>query len=121
MLPEQALCHFPVLREHSGALHQGVNPVDASGFVFVLDAVAGLRIIEHHLASAAAALDVQLEEDDGSGTGGPELVLIDEAFNDERVKDGVQEADELGLGAVRDVITYQGEGAVKNNRSEDDD
>lgn len=98
-----------------------MNPVDASGFVFVLDAVAGLRIIENHLAGAAAALDVQLEEDDGSGARGPQPVFVDEALNDERVEDGVQEADELGLGAVRDVITYQGEGAVNNNRSEDDD
>lgn len=106
MFPKQALREFPVFREHSGAFHHGVNTVDATGFAFVLNAVASLRIIEHHLAGAAPSFCVNLEEDDDPAVSDADAVFIDKALNDDGIKDGFQELDEVGFAAVADGAGY---------------
>lgn len=97
---EDALGQGPVVRELAGLLHQGVDPGDAAGDVGVFDAVAGFRVVLHHLAGAAAALGVELEEDGVSPAGDAEAVFVDEAFDDHGIQESPEEGDEGGV-AVR--------------------
>ena len=95
MLSKQALAQFPVLRQQAGCLLQGMHPGNAPGNIRVFDAVASLGVVLHDLAGAASAFLVYLEEDGSPGLGDADAVLIDEAFNDERVKEGTQEGNQV--------------------------
>lgn len=94
---KEALGELPFLGKLAGVFHQGVYPGDSAFGVLVLDAVAGLGVVFHHLAGAYAALDVNLVEDDGSVTGDAEAVFIDQAFEDNGVKEGGEEAGEVAM------------------------
>lgn len=95
MFAEEALGERPFLRELAGVLKEGVHPGDAAFGVLVLDAVAGLRVVFHDFAGADAALGVDLVEDDGPFSGDTDAVFVDEAFEDDGVKDGGEEAGEV--------------------------
>ena len=115
MLPEEALRQFPVRRQQAEFLHVGMNPVDTARLVWILDAVAGLGVIHHDFAGPAAALGVDLEEDDSAGTRDAQTIVQDELLNDHGVEDGFQEGDELGPavkadGACDDVVRDEAEG-----------
>ena len=94
---EEALAELPFLGKLAGVFHQGVYPGDAAFGVLVLDPVAGLGVVFHHLAGAYAALDVNLVEDDGTVTGDAEAVFIDQAFENDGVEDGGEEAGEVAM------------------------
>ncbi len=100
---EEALGQGPVGRELSGLLHQGVDPGDAAGDVRVFDAVASLWVVLHHLAGAAAALGVELEEDGVSPAGDAEAVFVNEAFDDQGIQEGPEEGDEGGVAVGADA------------------
>ena len=100
MFAKEALRQFPVLRQLTDLLHHGVNPVDAAWLALILDSVASLGVVHHHLAGAAPSFGVNLEEDYGTAVSDTEPVVIDEALHYERVEDCVQELHEVGLGSV---------------------
>ena len=102
---EEALRERPFLRELAGVFEEGMHPGDAAFGVFVLDAVASLRVVFHDLAGADAALNVNLVEDDGTVSGDSDAVFVDEAFQDDGVKEGGEE-----LGEVRWAVGSQGLG-----------
>ena len=68
-----------------------MDPVDPVGLLLVLDAVASLGVVLHYLPGPAAAVDVQLEEYDVLLAGHAQLVIVDEALNDDGVKNGEEE------------------------------
>ena len=107
VLAEEALGEFPVGRQLAGLLHQGVYPGDAAGDVGVFDAVAGVGVVFHDLAGAAAALGVDLEEDGGSGAGDADAVLVDEAFDHHRVNDGLEKGYEVRITVMTDGAVYE--------------
>ncbi len=76
---EKALRQFPVIRQLADLLHHSVNPVDAAGLALILDAVASLGVVHHHLAGAAPSFGVDLEEDDGTAVGDSEPVVVNES------------------------------------------
>ena len=102
VLAEQALRERPFLWELARVFEEGVYPGDSAFGVFVLDAVACLRVIFHDFAGADAALNVNLVEDDGTVAGDSDAVFVDETFQDDGVKDGGQE-----LGEIRRAVGPQ--------------
>ena len=94
---EEALAELPILGKLAGVFHQGVHPGDAAFGVLVFDAVAGFGVVLHHFAGAYAALGVDLVEDDGTVTCDAEAVFIDQAFEDDRVEEGGEEAGEVAM------------------------
>lgn len=105
VLAEEALRERPFLRKLAGVFEEGVHPGDAAFGVLVLDAVAGLGVVFHDFASTDAALDVNLVEDDGTIAGDSDAVFVDEAFQDDGVKNGGEE-----LREVRRAVWSQGLG-----------
>ncbi len=79
-----------------------MHPGNPAGHLRVFDAMAVLRIVEHDLPGPATALNIYLEEDGALGLGDANLVLVDEAFDDERVKEGTEEGDQVGIIVVTD-------------------
>ena len=104
VLAEKALRELPVFRKTVGVLHQGVHPGYPAGALLILDAVASLGVVLHYLPGAAAAVDVQLEEDDVPFAGHAQLVVVDEALNDDGVKNGAKEGDEVGIPVRPDAL-----------------
>ena len=94
---EEALGELPFLGKLAGVFHQGMYPGDAAFGVLVFDAVAGLGVVLHHLAGAASAFSVDLVEDDGPFAGDAEAVFIDQAFEDDGVEEGGEEAGEVAV------------------------
>ena len=105
VLTEEALCQRPFLRELAGVFEEGMHPGDAAFGVLVLDAVAGLGVVLHDFAGADAALGVNLVEDDGAFAGDTDAVFVDEAFEDDGVKEGGEET-----GEVRRAVRPEGLG-----------
>ena len=97
MFAEQALGEFPVGRQLTGLLHQGVNPGDAAGDVGIFDAMTCLRVVFHYLACAASAQLVDLEEDCGPRASDADAVFLDEGLDYHRVDDGLEEGNEAGV------------------------
>lgn len=104
MLAEEALRELPVFWKTVGVLHQGVYPGNPAGAFLIFDAVAGLGVVLHYLPGAAAAVDVQLKKDDVLLAGHAQLVVVDEALNDNGVKNGEQEGDEVGIPVRPDAL-----------------
>lgn len=104
VLAKEALRELPVFRKTVGVLHQGMNPGDPAGAFLIFDAVASLGVVLHYLPGAAAAVDVQLEEDDVLLAGHAQLVVVDEALNDNGVKHGAKEGDEVGIPLRTDAL-----------------
>lgn len=92
MFTEEALGEFPVGLEGSAAFHQGVYPVDSAANVLVFDAVAAFRVVFHDLTGAAAAVDVDLEEDDVTALCHAEAVFVYQAKGVVRSEDGREKA-----------------------------
>ena len=67
---------FPVGLQGSAAFHQGVYPVDSASNVLVFDTVSCLRVIFHNFTGAAAAVDIDLEEDNVTALCHPEAVFV---------------------------------------------
>jgi len=97
---EEALGERPFLRKLAGVFEEGMHPGDAAFAVFVLDAVAGLRVVFHDFAGADASFRVNLVEDDGTVASDTDAVFVDKAFEDDGVKEGGEETGEVGR-AVR--------------------
>lgn len=74
-----------------------VNDGLAAGAYFVLDAVAGRRVVLHNLVGPAVAVEVQLEEDDVFLGGHAQLVVFDETLNDSRIQDGQEKVHQVGI------------------------
>ena len=104
MLAKEALRELPVFWKTVGVLHQGMNPGYSAGAFLVLDAVASLGVVLHNLPGPAAAVDVQLEEDDVLLAGHAQLVVVDEPLNDDGVKQGAKEGDEVGIPVRPDAL-----------------
>lgn len=86
-----------------------MNPGDAAGDVGIFDAMTCLRVVFHNFARAATAEFVDLEEGGGAGAGDADAVFLDEGLNHQRVDDGLEEGDEVGVlveadAAVHDVV-----------------
>ena len=90
VLAKEALGKSPVCRQLASSLHQGVDPGDSVGRVFVLDAVTCIRVVFHHLASAAAAQRVDLKINDVSGAGDAETIHIDKVVDHSRIQEGAE-------------------------------
>ena len=102
---EEALRERPFLWELAGVFEEGMYPGDTAFGVLVLDTVAGLGVVFHYFSGADAALKVNLVEDDGTVASDADAVFVDEAFEDDGVKDGGKE-----LGEVRRAVGSQGLG-----------
>lgn len=98
MLAEKALRQFPILGEHPLLLKQGVYPGDPIRHSLVLDAVASLAVVFHHLSGSTSALLVNLIEDRIAGAGDTDGILLDKPHNGVRVKEVAQEEEEVGEG-----------------------
>ena len=103
---EKALGECPAGREHSLPGKQGVHPGDGRGSGGVFDAVAGERVIFHHLACAAAAPGVYLVEDHGSASGESELIFIDGPGDVLFGGYGAKEAEEVAAGLKSDGAAH---------------
>ncbi len=77
-------------------MSQGVYPGDPVGHSLILDAVASLAVVFHHLSGATSALLVYLVEDCVVGAGDANGILLDEPHNGVRVKEVAQEVEEVG-------------------------
>ncbi len=104
MLSEEALRELPVFRKAVGVLHQGMNPGDPAGAFLIFDVVASLGVVLHNLPGPAAAVDIELEEDDVLLAGHAQLVVVDEALNDNGVKHSAKEGDEVGIPVRSDAL-----------------
>ena len=76
MFSEEALGEFPFGFQGSAAFHHGVYPVDSASDVLVFDRVSCLRVIFHNFTGAAAAVDIDLEEDNVTALCHPEAVFV---------------------------------------------
>ena len=104
VLAKEALRELPVFRKAVGVLHQGVYPGNPAGALLIFDAVASLGIVLHNLPGAAVAVDIKLEEDDVFLAGHAQLVVVDEALNDNGVKHRAKEGDEVGIPVRPDAL-----------------
>ena len=81
MVAKEALRQLPVFGQKFGVFHQGMHPIDSAFGLFILDAVAGLRIVFHNLAGPAIAVFANLEEDYVTGFRHAKLVVIHEFYH----------------------------------------
>lgn len=102
VLTKQTLRQLPFLWEHPGLFHHGMDPGNSVWYIWVFYSVPILRVIEHDFTGSAPALSINLEEDGALGFGDANLVLIDEAFDDEWVKEGAQESDKIRVSVETD-------------------
>ena len=79
-----------------------MDPGNSAWYIWVFYSVPILRVIEHDFTGSAPALSINLEEDGALGFGDANLVLIDEAFDDEWIKEGAQEGDEMRVSVEAD-------------------
>lgn len=99
---EKALCEFPFFREKIPLFEDGVDPSDW-GFRFgVFDAVAGGRVVFHHLAGTALSFRVYLIEDGVGCSGHSDVIFIDKLSDCLCVKQCEEERDEVALRAKVD-------------------
>ena len=112
MFAEKALREFPLMRQHPLLLEQGMHPGDGSLGGGVFDAVARLRIVLHDLAGTAAALRVDLIEDDIPCFRHTEVVFLDEGHDrvhiEHREKEFQKVAERLGADGLADNFLRDG-------------
>ena len=114
MLSEEALVEGPALSQVSTLLQAGMHPVHGDTGTVVLDAVACLRIVADDLASADAALRVNLVEDGVLGLGDAEPVELHQALDGLFRKEGLQEGDEVGFRVEADGLLDELDGKHGN-------
>ena len=106
MFSEKALAECPAGREHPLPAEQGVHPGNGRGGRGIFDAVAGERVVFHHLACAAAAESVYLVEDHSSASGESEPIFIDGPDNVLFGGYGAKEAEEVAAGLETDGAAH---------------